>query len=329
MPEIKHRALIVSTLSVTLGLGACSDEPREGTLTVLLEAEETITGGLEPGEEGENIRDGWQVLFESYLLVVGDIDLHFASDESLKAEAGELFAVDLVSLPPSGLPLWTFEGLRAGRWEFNYATSGAAHGAVPHDSVDEADFNRMVNGDWTYLISGRLTQAGGRLCPPARLAKPGAGAMVEGGANAGGDPCYSNPQISFKFGVSAETRFGPCEVDGIPGVSVAAGGTQSAAITIHGDHLFFNSFPEGDEGGVMRLAQWLADSDLNLDGNVVREELESIQVADLPEIDGRYHTGGSLLELDNMWTYVRAQLKTQGHMDGEGECPPDGVPHED
>src|SRR5690606_21868771 len=95
--------------------------------------------------------------------------------------------------------------------------------------------------------------------------------------------------------------------------------------TLHGDHLFFNGFPEGDEGGVRRLAQWLADSDLNLDGEVTRAELERITPADLPELDERYQLGGSPLRpLDNVWTYVRAQLKTQGHMDGEGECAPDG-----
>jgi len=28
-----------------------------------------------------------------------------------------------------------------------------------------------------------------------------------------------------------------------------------------------------------------------------------------------------------MYEYVRAQLKTQGHYQGEGECPVDGVAH--
>jgi hypothetical protein len=154
---------------------------------------------------------------------------------------------------------------------------------------------------------------------------------VASGENAGGDTCYANAEISFDFGVSAETHFGPCEIDGVPGVSIAAGSTQTVAATIHGDHLFFNGFPEGDEGGIVRLAQWLADSDLDLDGSVTREELESISPAELAELDpALYDLGGSPISpVEDMWTYVRAQLKTQGHMDGEGECPVDGIAHED
>lgn len=100
-------------------------------------------------------------------------------------------------------------------------------------------------------------------------------------------------------------------------------------MTIHGDHLFFNGFPEGDEGGVMRLAQWLADCDLNLDGTVTQAELEAIDPAQLPELDDRYQLGGSpITPIDDMYVYVTAQLKTQGHFQGEGECPVDGLAHE-
>jgi len=100
------------------------------------------------------------------------------------------------------------------------------------------------------------------------------------------------------------------------------------AATIHGDHIFFNGFPESGEGGVMRLAQWLADCDLNLDGEVTREELEMIAPADLPEIDTRFQLGGSpITPLLEMWDYVTAQLKTQGHFQGEGECAFDGMAH--
>jgi hypothetical protein len=34
------------------------------------------------------------------------------------------------------------------------------------------------------------------------------------------------------------------------------------------------------------------------------------------------------LELDSMYDYVMSQLKTQGHFQGEGECPFDGESHE-
>ena len=86
--------------------------------------------------------------------------------------------------------------------------------------------------------------------------------------------------------------------------------------------MFFNGFPEGTEGGVVRLAQWLADCDLNLDGTVSQSELQSIAPSDLAEIDDRFQLGGSPISpLNTMLDYITAQLKTQGHYQGEGECP--------
>lgn len=320
---------VLGLSSLLVLLAGCGEDSTDdtGELTVVVESESTITAGLDPGDEVENIRDGWQVRFDKYIVTIGEIETHLSSDERVEAHGDELFTVDLKAVPESGLPLWTLSGLRAGRWEFYYSTTGAAHGSTRHESVSEADFAAMDSADATYLIAGTLTQTGGQSCPPASLATPGT--ATASGANAAGDPCYDNPTISFELLASAETRFGPCEVDEVPGFSIAAGGTQTVATTLHGDHLFFNGFPEGDEGGVLRLAQWLADSDLNLDGQVAREELEAIAPADLAEIDDRYQLGGSpITPLDTMWEYVEAQLKTQGHMNGEGECPFDGAVHD-
>jgi hypothetical protein len=138
----------------------------------------------------------------------------------------------------------------------------------------------------------------------------------------GGVDCYANPEIGFSFAVRAPISLGPCEREGSEGFAVTAGGTSTVAITIHGDHLFFNGFPEGSEAKVLRLAQWLADSDLDADGEVTEAELKAIAPGDLWELDpDRFQLGGSpLTPLDTVWTYVRAQLMTQGHFQGEGEC---------
>ena len=298
-----------------------------GDVSVILEAEDTITDGLMPGTTGETIQDGWAVTFASYNIAIGDIDTHLETDESVTAEAADIFVVDLVDVPEAGLPLWSFSDLATGRWAFNYAIGGSGDGAMRHDSVPMAEFTEMMAGDLTYLIDGSMTQTGGQSCPPASLAMPGA-ATPNGNMNSGGDACYDNETITFRYGFVAETAFGPCEIDEMPGFAVTAGTGSTVAATIHGDHLFFNGFPEGDEGGVMRLAQWLADCDLNLDGEVTQAELEMIAPADLAEIDMRFQLGGSpITPLNDIWDYPTAQVKTQGHMDGEGECPFDGMGH--
>lgn len=306
----------------------CSGDEIEGTgsLSVLLEAEDVIIDGLDPGDEAHNIRDGWTVRFDKYISTIGDIDVHLATDEDVEAEAEDVFVIDLTELPPGGTPLWHLDGLQTGRWQFGYSTPGAAHGAARHESVAQADYDEMVDEDWTYLIDGSLEKADGQSCPPADLASTGD--ATPNGNTSGGNDCFDASSVRFLFGATAETSVGPCTIDGIPGFAIASGTESAVAITIHGDHLFFNGFPEGDEGGVMRLAQWLADCDLDLDGTVTQAELEAIPMSKLPEIDERYQPGGTMIEIQNMYDYVIAQLLTQGHFQGEGECPPEGgMPH--
>jgi hypothetical protein len=316
-----------SCLLAACALAACaddSDDSGSGTLTVLLEPEDVVIRGIEAGDGADNIRDGWSVAFDKYLLAIGHIDAHLATDDSVTAEDASVFAVDMTKLPTAGLELWELNELQRGRWEFFFEQSG--QGAERHESVEEADFGELVDNDYTYLIHGKLSKADGQSCPPAKLAEPGD--KKSNGEKSGNDPCYAASEIRFALGVEAETVFGPCETDGVPGFSIAAGGRQTVSVTIHGDHLFFNGFPEGGEGGVTRLAQWLADCDLNLDGTVTREELEQIDPAQLAELDERFQLGGSPISpLTNMYEYVSSQLKTQGHMNGEGECPIDGVEH--
>lgn len=307
-------------------VGCSEDTADPGTLVVSVESEETITQGLVAGTGPEDIADGWDVAFDKYLLTLGEIDLHFASDDGVREVAEELFVVDLTQVPESGLPLWTFESIRSGRWEVNYHIAGAGHDAERHSSVSQVDFDRMVADDLTYWVQGALTKNDGRSCPPPALASPATDA-VSAGDNAAGEACYANSRVSFSFGVPAETMFGPCEIDGVPGLSVPSGGTQNLALTIHGDHMFFNGFPTGSEGGISRLAQWLADSDLNVDGEVTQAELESITLDALSEVDDRYQLTGNL-SAGTVWNYLIAQLKTQGHINGEGECPVDGAAHD-
>lgn len=317
------------TLVLVAGALACSssNEAGTGSLTVLLEPEDVIIDGMEAGPGPSDIQDGWSVQFDNYIAAVGDIDLHLSTDENVEAEGADVFIVDLKELPASGLALWEFDSLEAGSWEFYYWSAGAAHGALQHESVSDDDFDLMVENDFTYLIRGTLTNDDGQSCPPASLAEPGDSEPT--GTDDAGNDCYESTSIDFVIGATAETSFGPCAIDGVPGVAVPDGGSQTVAISIHGDHLFFNGFPEGAEGGVARYAQWLADCDLDLDGTVTQEELEAIPLSDLPQIDDRFQLGGSPISpLETVYDYVIAQFKTQGHYQGEGECPIDGVPHE-
>lgn len=324
--KLVRGAAALLAIAMASALSACDDggASGRGTLSVLLEAEEVITKGLDPGDAADDIADGWQVRFDEYLLAIGRIELRNATDPDLRERNDDVFVVDLEKVPAAGLVLWELPELRAGRWELRYQTPNAGGSALRDPSVSDADFARMQDEQLGYLVRGTLDQEGGRSCPPHTLAKPPAG-LAPLGESAAGDSCYANSFIAFELPASAPTAFGPCEIDGVSGVSVPSGGATTAALTIHGDHLFFNGFPEGAEGGTTRYAQWLADCDLDLDGQVTKDELERIAPSALPELDDRFQLGGApITPLDTMWTYVLGQLKTQGHFQGEGECPIDG-----
>jgi hypothetical protein len=322
----KHTHVHLLTLAATfLAVGCADTGVGSGDLTVLVEPEDTIVDGLDPGDSVESIRDGWTVRFDKMVVAIGDVDLHLSTDDAVEAAAHEVFAVDLAGVGGSGAELWELPGLRAGRWEIVWATPAADESTTRAEGVTDEDLARMQAEGFTYLVAATLTKPDGVSCPPTALAQIPADAVPVSTAADGRD-CFAAPSLAIDLGAEADTLYGPCEVDGTPGVSIASGGTQTVALTIHGDHLFFNGFPEGSEGGTQRLAQWWADADLDLDGTVTAEELQSISPSDLAELDDRYQLGGSpITPLDDMYDYVRAQLKTQGHFQGEGECPVDGA----
>lgn len=313
------------------GLCACgqaSGGRGDGTLTVLVDAEDTIIEGIAPGAGVENLLDGWRADFERYLVAIGDVELRLARDPDITRHEDRVTVVDLAGIGNQGLILFELGDLAAADWQISYRTAGAGDGAERGDGVTRADFDAMVDADASYLIVGSLSQQGGQSCPPAGLAEPPDDRTPV--SEAQGVPCYDNPHIEFGWAIPAETTFGPCRVDGMEGFSVPSGGRKRVSLSIHGDHMFFNGFPQGTEGGIERRAQWIADCDLNLDGEVTRDELEAIPPPDLAAI-ADYDLNvpfEPLRPVDNMWTYLRAQLKGQGHLDGEGECDADSVGHE-
>jgi hypothetical protein len=293
-----------------------------GSVQVQLEAEETIPGGIPAGDGDEDVIDGWSIEFDRYVIVVGDVSLEGGGDPRRDSAA---VAMDLARIAEGGHPLARFEDVAATSWpQVSFSTPIATASVVRDESVAQVDFDRMVAEGCTYLIVGTATHPTGQRCVR-------------------GDPamCDSVTSVRFDLCAAAATVYGPCESDtGIEGLIVAAGTTTTVNFTIHGDHVFFNGFPVGAEGSVARRAQWLVDSVVDRDGVVTRADLESIGASDLGQLlpstfdDGfpGYTLGGHPIvdpaspSLDTAWEYLRAQLSTQGHFQGEGECP--GAPRD-
>jgi len=117
--------------------------------------------------------------------------------------------------------------------------------------------------------------------------------------------------LQFAWGFTGETVYSGCEAT----ESVPDGGTGVTQLTIHGDHLFYESLV--DHGAGLRF-QALADADVNGDGEVTPTELAAISGTAFQALDHYDVPPGS--GIDNLWHYLAAQIATLGHIDGEGHC---------
>jgi hypothetical protein len=271
-------------LACALALGC---RPASGDVTVLLEPEASITEGIAAGSEEDQIVDGWSVAFSRYLVAIGDVRLGRSAGD-LEARAPEVFIADLSAIGGAGVPLASLEAIETGRWDrVSFRTPAADASAMIHASASEVDAGEMIANGWTYWLQGTLTNG--------------------------------TEQIAFDIGVATPAEYGPCEAeDGLSGLTVTEGGT-SFAITIHGDHLFFDTFPSGAEV-IERRAQWLADCDLDESGTIDAAELARVDAADVFPSE-TYNLAGSPYPIDTALDFARSQLSTQGHFQGEGECP--------
>lgn len=110
---------------------------------------------------------------------------------------------------------------------------------------------------------------------------------------------------SFSWVFDDATRYTDCETT----TSIVDGESATFQITVHADHLFYDSLVASDPE---LLFQGLADADSNADGDITQAELEATDI-------GAYDPG-SEDGVDDLWSWLIAQTRTLGHVDGEGHC---------
>lgn len=275
------------------GCGSDGGGSGNGNLSVLLEAEETIVDGLQAGTGAENILDGFDVEFNRYIASIGFVQM--AQIDGNDPQSSSVVGIaDLTSLPTTLPQLTAFTGIATGQYtEFGFETPAPEATVVNINSVPAEEVDAMVANGWSFLIEGTITQ------------------VSEGATK------------SFLIEADVPTVYSACAVEGLePGVNVTA--NSSVDITLHGDHIFFNGFPE-EEGNVQRLAQWLWDVE-DTDGDDVLTRIDFEAATDVGSLfpsppQGVYElTGGPITPINDAWDFIRAQLGTQGHIFGEGEC---------
>lgn len=110
---------------------------------------------------------------------------------------------------------------------------------------------------------------------------------------------------SFSWVFDEATRYTECETT----TSVSDGGSATFQITVHADHLLYDSLVSEEP---QLLFQALADADADTDGIITQAELAAADI-------GGYDPG-SEGGVDDLWAWLVAQTRTLGHVDGEGHC---------
>jgi hypothetical protein len=278
---MRRYALLLSVLSCSCG----DDDGGPGSLRVELEAEPTIVDGLDPGPGEEDTRD-YGVRYSRFLVAIGRTTI--AKGGETRSDPN-VYIADLRQIGTTGLSMATFDDLPSGQWEqFGFETPIASAGALKLGTVADADVQAMIDQGLTYWIEGTV-----------QAPKP----------------------VNFVFKVPVGSVFTNCQNDGEPGVAVAGGRPTTIPITIHGDHPWFDTLVRGDEATVNRRTSWLVQSDKDGDGLVTTEDLKSVKTEEVfPTSEGYNLSGGTAGPINTAYDFLRAQLASQGHLNGEGEC---------
>jgi len=276
-----------------------------GNLQVFVVPEETIVSGLEPGDGDENIHDGWKVEYTKFLVTVGNFR---AQSTAGKTEFGDstIYVLDLKNAPAGGYVTLDRKAIAATRFdkvgEDMPAASATAKKLPP---TTDGDFKLMVDNGYALYFEATMTKPDGKSCTPGKPAE-----------------CVDAKTVKLKWGFAMGTSFDDCaSAQGDTGFAVPQGGTVQVKPTIHGDHWFFSDITEGAEV-TKRLAQYIADADLDHNGETTLDELKSVKATDAFPGD-KYKLSGGVggVPIATAYDYVKTQARTLHDFQGDGECP--------
>jgi hypothetical protein len=288
-PTTKLLPLLGSLAIFAVGCGDGTSTNGSGSVQIFVEAESTIPNGLSAGMGAEDILDGWSVKYNRFIVAIGNFRAA-RSDAQDKLTAPPVYVLDLMNVPAGGYVVHTWSEVEATRWDrFGFDLPNATGDATPIEPTTDADKALLVDNKASIYIEGEIDNG-----------------MVK---------------KTFKWALPAGTSFDDCaDENGLAGFAVPDGGSVPIKPTIHGDHWYFNSITAGVEI-TKRYAQYIADCDLDMDGETTIAELQAVKGADLAKAfpTDKYNLSGVVL--DSAYSWVLGQAQTLGDFQGEGECP--------
>ena len=271
------------------GMGASvGDTGVFGTLEVTVNADSSVLKFA--------TADGWTVDFSKYLVTVGAF--HASAETGDPTADDHTFVVDLQAIVGSEYLLTTFDRVSAGRYtSVGFALPTAGSKAAKAPSTSQADLDLMVKTGYSVYIEGIMTRtdgADGQSCTP--------GAPKD---------CAPAKQIAFRWGYQAGMSYHQCA-----SFEVTDGDTTTVELLMRANAWFAPGFAQSSVW-VPSRAQWIADADLNRDGETTLAELQKIKASDL--FDASYDLGGAPIKVVTAYDFAEAQARNLGR-NSDGYC---------
>ncbi|MBA3549990.1 MAG: hypothetical protein H0T76_26220 [Nannocystis sp.] len=243
--------------------------------------------GLESGERISSVVDGWTVRYDRLLVVVGDVkEISGSAPESFSD--GTTYLLDLRQVPAGGASMAS-SALSLMSFEDSEFSTLIPSGRTALILATEADRELMVKAGYSIYIEGSMTSATGRSCRPD-------------------DPtdCAPAPRIGFSWGLAAAANFSGCD-----GFTLRNDDTAELTVTLPGDRWFLGNFSVDAERSPRR-AQWVADADLDRDGETTLRELRAIEAAVLFSPERGYDLRDAAIPVETAYDFLAAQIRTIG-----------------
>lgn len=249
--------------------------------------------GVVPGTSLNTIQDGWSIEYTKFLVSLGgvtfvgtrdgDIDLsaNVVIDVQNLSEVGDLVGQVAVTSPPSSI-------------EFSLQPADAATFQALSPSTAEADLELMTAGGYTVYIEGAIEKKDGRSCSP-------------------GVPkvCVPASRITFRWGLSHSVRYLGC------GTGADLSGPVS--LIFPAVRWLYTRFYTDSAGPPPMRAQWIADADLDHDGETTLDELMKAPAAGLFTLDQGYDLTGASTSIATAYDFLREQVRALGSSSW-GDC---------
>ena len=241
--------------------------------------------GIVPGKTAPDIVDGWTVNYEKVLVTIGKVRA-YGDGEAILGQTSHF--IDLMKVGARGAKVSTTEVLPGAYMALEFAILPPAEDSGLTE-VTQTDHDIMLKNGYSIYIEGVMTSESGQSCSPEDATA-----------------CVPAPTISFKWGLTTAVRFADCT-----GFDAPDGLDTEVVLTLPVDHWLFTSFAAEAEDAPRR-AQWIADADLDNNGETTIEELQAVAAADLFRPDLGYDLGAAPIPVTTAHDFLEAHVRTLG-----------------